>query len=82
MDPERERKLRMLTSAHGEKSVRNLRPRELDQCLEQVHVMLARRAPPAVGQGLTLVHFSAQRKRFLWYRGFIEGLLRVCLAGV
>jgi len=25
----------------------------------------------AAGQGLTLVHFSAQRKRFLWDRGCI-----------
>jgi hypothetical protein len=24
-----------------------------------------------IGQGLTLVHFSAQRKRFLWDRGCI-----------
>jgi len=32
--------------------------------------------------GLTLVHFSAQRKRFLWDRGFIQGLSRGCLAGV
>ena len=34
------------------------------------------------GQGLTLVHFSAQLKRFLWDRGCIEGLLRGCFAGV
>jgi len=27
-------------------------------------------------QGLTLVHLSAQRKRFLWYRGCFEGLFR------
>ena len=27
-------------------------------------------------QGLTLVHFSAQRKRFLWDRGCMKGLLR------
>jgi hypothetical protein len=26
------------------------------------------------GQGLTLVHFSAQRKRFQWDRGCIQGL--------
>jgi len=25
------------------------------------------------GQGLTLVHFSAQHKRFLWERGWILG---------
>jgi hypothetical protein len=29
-------------------------------------------------QGITLVHFSAQRKRFLWDRGCIKGLLRGC----
>jgi hypothetical protein len=33
-------------------------------------------------QGLTLVHFSAQRKRFLWDRGCIEGLFRGYFAGV
>ena len=33
-------------------------------------------------QGLTLVHFSAQRKRFLWVRGCISGLSRGCLGGV
>jgi len=34
------------------------------------------------GQGLTLVHFSAQRKRFLWDRGCIEGLFRGCSGGL
>jgi len=29
-----------------------------------------------VGQGLTPVHFSAQRKRFLWDRGCIPGWFR------
>jgi len=33
-------------------------------------------------QGLTLVHFPAQRKRFLWHRGFGQGLLRGSLGGV
>jgi len=33
-------------------------------------------------QGLTLVHFSAQRERFLWDRGCLWGLFRGCLAGV
>ena len=33
-------------------------------------------------QGLTLVHFSAQRKRYLWDKGCIEGLFRGCLGGV
>jgi len=33
-------------------------------------------------QGITLVHFSVQRKRFLWERGYIWGLFRVCLGGV
>jgi hypothetical protein len=38
----------------------------------------------AAGQGLTLVHFSAQRKRFLWnkgairgYQGVVQGVLEV-----
>jgi len=33
-------------------------------------------------QGLTFVHFSAQRKRILLDRGYIEGLFRGCLGGV
>jgi hypothetical protein len=33
-------------------------------------------------QGLTLVHCSAQRKRFVWNRGCIMGLFRGCLRGV
>jgi len=39
--------------------------------------------PPAERdwQGLTLVHFSAQCKRFLWDRGCIWGSLRGCLGG-
>ena len=42
-------------------------------------------APPALmpePQGLTLVHFSAQRKRFLRDRGCVQGLFRGCLGGV
>jgi hypothetical protein len=30
----------------------------------------------ADGQGPTLVHFSAQRKRFLWHRGCVQGLFK------
>ena len=30
-----------------------------------------RRSSLALAQGLTLVHFSAQRKRFLWERGCV-----------
>jgi hypothetical protein len=26
------------------------------------------------GQGLTLVHLSAQRKRFLWHKGYLGGV--------
>jgi hypothetical protein len=33
----------------------------------------------ADGQGLTLVHVSAKRKRFLWDRGYIQGLFMGCL---
>ena len=36
------------------------------------------RALQGRGQGLTFVHFSAQRKRFLWDRGVFRG----CLGGV
>ena len=32
----------------------------------------------ALGQGLTLLHFLAQRKRFLWDRGCIAWLCRGC----
>ena len=34
------------------------------------------------GQGLTLVHFSAQLERILWHRGCIQGLSSGCLGGV
>jgi len=37
--------------------------------------------PRARRQGLTLVHFSAQRKRFMWNRGFMKGAGRRYLAG-
>ena len=37
---------------------------------------------PSFSQGRTLVHFSAQRKRFLWDRGCIQGFLRGCVGGV
>jgi len=35
-------------------------------------------AAAAAAQGLTRVHFSAQREHFLWYRGCVEGLFRGC----
>jgi len=33
-------------------------------------------------QGVTLVHLSAQRKRFRWDKGYLEGVLGVLKAGV
>ena len=33
-------------------------------------------------QGLTLVHFLAQRKHLVWDRGCIQGVFRGCLGGV
>ena len=36
----------------------------------------------AVQQGLTLVQFPAHRKRIVWDRGCIEGVLRGCCGGV
>jgi len=33
-------------------------------------------------QGLTLVHFVAQRKRFVWDRGCVQGVFTGCLGGV
>jgi hypothetical protein len=42
---------------------------------------MRRKAKPSE-QGLTLVHFSAQRKRFGWHRGCIYGLFWGYLWGV
>jgi len=42
----------------------------------------SRRCRGASRQRLTLVHFSAQRKRFLWERGCMCGLIRGCLRGI
>jgi hypothetical protein len=41
-------------------------------------------APPphTSRQGLKFVHFPAQLKRFMWDRGYIQGLFRGCLGGV
>jgi len=36
----------------------------------------------ASGQGLTLVHLSAQRKRFLWDKGYSGGVQEVFKTGV
>jgi hypothetical protein len=36
----------------------------------------------ALVQGLRLVHFWAQLKRFLWDRRCIQGVFRGCLGGV
>jgi hypothetical protein len=33
-------------------------------------------------QGLTLVHFSAQLKRWLWDRGCMQGMFRGCSGGI
>jgi len=33
-------------------------------------------------QGLTLVHFSVQRKHFLWDRGCVSGVFRGYLGGL
>ena len=41
-----------------------------------------RTAAPTASQGLTLVHFSARRKRFVWDRGCIKGLFRGYFRGV
>jgi hypothetical protein len=35
----------------------------------------------ASDQGLTLAHFSAQHKRFLWTKGCLYGLFRGCVGG-
>jgi len=51
-----------------------------------VRVLCGRRSLPTrlptTTQGLTLVQFSAQRKRCLWDRECIWGLFRGCLGGV
>ena len=36
----------------------------------------------AARQRLTLIHFSAQRKRFLWEKECMQGSLRGCAGGV
>jgi len=42
----------------------------------RMHLGSARAASVSTGsQGLTLVHFSAQRKRFLWDRGAFRGFV-------
>jgi len=48
------------------------------------HARVASSTVAATGprQRLTLVHFSAQRERFLWDRGCNEGFFRGCLAGI
>jgi len=48
------------------------------------HLRIRQRAPRVTprDQGLTLVHFSAQRKRILWKRGYNNGLFRGCAGGV
>jgi hypothetical protein len=38
--------------------------------------------PPPSGQGLTLVHFSAQVERFVCDRGCADGLCSPCEGGV
>ena len=48
----------------------------------RVAMMANIRLKPGLRQGLTLVHFSAQRERFLWDRGCIQGLLMGCKGGV
>ena len=44
---------------------------EVSETTQEIHVTVYR-------QGLTLVHFSAQRKCFLWDRGCIYGFFRGC----
>ena len=68
-------------------SIQSARPSSMAKRLMEVkwpRAMRRRRTAcsEARQQGLTLVHFSAQRKRFLWDRGCIEGLFRGCSAGV
>jgi len=81
-----------LVDALEQKTVRNPRRskevprkhlwwRQLRGVLREVGRRRAK-AASARKQGLTLLHFSAQRKRYLWDRGCIEGLFRVYFAGV
>ena len=46
------------------------------------HIARAFMMEQGTRQGLTHVHFSAQLKRCLWYRGCMEGVVRGCLRGV
>ena len=49
--------------------------------LEEGHDVIGVAAAAATEQGLTLVHFSAQRKRFMWDTGCMEGLFWGWLQG-
>ena len=59
-----------------------IRSRPAAVVLTQVPISGGQERAAGVGQELTLVHFSAQRKRFLWSRGCIQGLCRGCVEGV
>jgi len=50
--------------------------RELSTVVMPAFAMLMVCCSMASWQGRTLVHYSAQRKRFLWDRGCIYGLFR------
>ena len=49
-----------------------------DLCLWSLPGVPAADGVSAANQGLTLVHISAQRERFLWYMGCVEALFRGC----
>jgi hypothetical protein len=55
--------------------------RWVDVCDDAIGCV-ARRGPKPGQQGLTLVHFSAQRERFLWDRGCVWRVFNVYLRGV
>jgi hypothetical protein len=60
-------------------------PPQLVAIVERCWAQVAKTRPkfPAVvaWQGLTLVHFSAQRERILWYRGCVQALFWGSLSG-
>jgi len=51
-------------------------------CVRPNQTMPVAQQSPALAQGLTLVHFSAQLKRFLRDRGYVQGLFRGCVGCV
>jgi hypothetical protein len=53
--------------------------RKVDESKPLLRGKLLTEAEHSARQGLTLVHFSAQPKRFLWDMGCIQEAFRICI---